>query len=657
MASYVGDYLANGAVGQLVEDSFNDTVNGLNGSITGHFEVNDKDIAFLNAGDHLVETFDVVISDNHGGSTTQTVTVTITGAQNQPVAADDDYSILHGHQLTVNALSGVLANDTEPDQNGLTAAVATGPSHGSLSLNIDGSFIYTPDAHYYGDDTFTYTATDQTLSATGTVTIHVTDQAPVAHDETFSDLHGQTIQPTSGTGPSAGRRQRPGRRYADDGVGERSGPSHGTLSFGVVNPDGSFTYTANNGYVGDDSFQYTVTDGAITTRQTATIHVTDQAPVAHDETFSDLHGQTIQPTSGTGGTGLLAGDSDPDGDTLTTALVNGSGPSHGTLSFGVVNPDGSFTYTANNGYVGDDSFHYTVTDGAITTTQTATIHVTDQAPVAHDETFSDLHGQTIQPTSGTGGTGLLAGDSDPDGDTLTTALVNGSGPSHGTLSFGVVNPDGSFTYTANNGYVGDDSFQYTVTDGAITTTQTATIHVTDQAPVAHDETFSDLHGQTIQPTSGTGGTGLLAGDSDPDGDTLTTALVNGSGPSHGTLSFGVVNPDGSFTYTANNGYVGDDSFQYTVTDGAITTTQTATIHVTDQAPVAVDDFYSTDENTQLSTTDGIGGTGVLHNDSDPDAADSLTVSLLHGAAARHVIPEHAQPAWLVQLQPQYQLCW
>jgi len=187
-------YWSGGFVGQLIMTDFHDTVNGLNGSLTDHFEVVDSDIAALNAGDTLTETFNVTVADANGGvSAPQTITVVITGAENQPVAVDDEYTVVQGQTLDTiaAALPGVLANDTEPDQHGLTVQSTTNPGHGSLTMSADGSFIYTPDAGFSGDDSFTYTAVDQTLTSTGTVSVHVDNLSEVT-------VTGPILVPTGG---------------------------------------------------------------------------------------------------------------------------------------------------------------------------------------------------------------------------------------------------------------------------------------------------------------------------------------------------------------------------------------------------------------------------------------------------------------------------
>jgi VCBS repeat-containing protein len=96
-----------------------------------------------------------------------------------PVAADDEYHMVEGFNQTleINAAGGVLQNDRDPDGDALTAAGATRPQNGSVTLAPDGSFSYTPEVSFFGDDQFTYRAQDGSgNSSTATVTIHV---APV----------------------------------------------------------------------------------------------------------------------------------------------------------------------------------------------------------------------------------------------------------------------------------------------------------------------------------------------------------------------------------------------------------------------------------------------------------------------------------------------
>src|SRR5207302_10155153 len=118
--------------------------------------------------------------------------------------------------------------------------------------------------------------------------------------------------------------------------------------------------------------------------------------------------------------------------------------------------------------------------------------------------------------------------------------------------------------------------------------------------------------------------GVLGNDSDVDGDTLTAVLV--SGPTKGSLT---LNANGSFTYTPNANVNGTDSFTYKANDGALdsnTATVTITINAVNDAPVAQNDGYTTDEDTSLTVNVA---QGVLVNDADVEG-DTLTAVLVSG---------------------------
>src|SRR5207248_5846022 len=111
------------------------------------------------------------------------VTDTATVADSAPVAQGDAYTTAQGTPLSVAVAQGVLANDSDVDGDALTAQLVSGPAHGSLALNGDGSFTYTPDAPYSGPDSFTYKANDGQLdSNVATVTLTVQATAPVVLD-------------------------------------------------------------------------------------------------------------------------------------------------------------------------------------------------------------------------------------------------------------------------------------------------------------------------------------------------------------------------------------------------------------------------------------------------------------------------------------------
>ena len=122
----------------------------------------------------------VTATDVTDGTKTPGISTSIPVTNTAPTVTDDAWSMVQDRTLVV-AASGVLANDTDPQGQPITVAAPRpvgGPSHGSLTLNADGSFTYTPVADYSGTDSFTYKATDGFLtSTTATVTITIASSA------------------------------------------------------------------------------------------------------------------------------------------------------------------------------------------------------------------------------------------------------------------------------------------------------------------------------------------------------------------------------------------------------------------------------------------------------------------------------------------------
>jgi len=193
-----------------------------------------------------------------------------------PTAADDAYAATEDTPLAV-AAPGVLANDTDPENDPLSAVLVAAPGHGSVTLNANGSFTYTPAANYHGLDTFTYKASDGWAdSNTATVAINVgsVNDPPIASSDHYSTNQNQTLNVAA-----------PGVLGNDtDADGDSlmailaTGPSHGSVT---LNANGSFTYTPTTGYTGSDFFTYEAYDGTtLSNETTVTITVNAAAPTA-----------------------------------------------------------------------------------------------------------------------------------------------------------------------------------------------------------------------------------------------------------------------------------------------------------------------------------------------------------------------------------------
>ncbi|MGV0714852.1 Ig-like domain-containing protein [Mycolicibacterium sp. XJ662] len=574
-----GDQLAVTEVGA----AFNGTTTLTNGVIT---YTPDTDFSGT-------DFFTYTVSDGNGGTSTAIVSVTVTAVQDAPAPQDDAYITEEDTPLTIPA-PGVLDNDIDVDGDDLSALLINPPVHGSITLNGDGSFTYTPFEDFHGLDSFTYAASDGNGgSATATVYVRVTpvNDAPVANDDNVvTDEDESIVVDVVGNDSDADR---------DTLVVIEAGPAgNGTVA--VAN--GVITYTPDRDFNGADSFTYTVTDGNGGTA-TATVYVTvnpvNDAPVAVDDAV------TVDEDSGATVVDVLGNDTDIDDDDLSVTAAGAAG--NGTVTL----VDGVLTYTPDTDFHGTDSFTYTISDsngGTATATVTVTVKPVNDDPVAVDDDVATDEDTPVVID-------VLANDDDIDRDELAVAEVEA--PNNGSVTVS----DGKITYTPNADFHGTDSFTYTVSDGN-GGTSTATVYVTvnpvNDAPVAVDDFYSTQQGTELMIPA----PGVMANDFDVDGDELQATVIDG--PTKGIVSFTV---DGAFLYTPNPEFHGDDSFTYSVYDGDETATATVyiTVEQVNTPPVANPDEAVTEEGIPVVID-------VLANDSDADAEDDLAVSLVDGPA-------------------------
>lgn len=541
-----------------------------------------------------IDTFTYRAFDGYLQSNDTTVTITVESVNDPPVAVGDSYTTSEDTTLVVNE-PGVLGNDTDIEGDTLFAHVVSGTSHGTLTLNGDGSFSYTPHLNYYGPDSFTYMAydgTDYSGIATVSLTISPVNDSPLAGNDFYAVAEDGLLNVTA-----------PGLLLNDFDIdGDPltahlvSGTSHGAL---ILNTDGSFTYTPAQNFHGSDTFTYRAYDGQAYSAEatvTITINPVNDPPVANGDSCNVYEDDVLSVE----GPGVLSNDTDVEGDPLSAELV--SSPSHGHL---LLSANGSFTYTPHADYHGSDTFTYRVFDGTEYSNYAQvfiTVIPVNDPPVAVNDSYTTAEDTVLQA----GPPGVLANDSDVDGDALTAVL--GSGPAHGTLSF---NGDGSFMYTPDADFYGSDLFTYQVSDGLLAS-NVATVYLTvtpvNDAPVAAGESYILAEDATLDVAA----PGVLSNDADVDGDPLTATPA--SSPSHGTLT---LNPNGSFIYTPHANYYGQDSFTYHAFDGDLysnTATVTLQISPVNDAPIAVNDAYTVIEDQALS----VPAPGVLTNDGDVD---------------------------------------
>ncbi|MGA8893469.1 MAG: Ig-like domain-containing protein [Anaeromyxobacteraceae bacterium] len=204
-----------------------------------------------------------------GGQLGAAATATISVRSTAPVAAPESYVLAENAVLAVGA-PGVLGNDSDPSGRALSAVLAGGPAHGTVSLSANGSFTYVPAPSWYGADAFTYRATNgASTSAPATVSLSITfvNQPPVARDDAATTTKGIAVNV-----PVLANDTDVDGSIAVGTVSIASAPRSGSVS---RKTNGTVTYAPNRTFRGTDSFRYTVKDdhGATSNAATVTVQV------------------------------------------------------------------------------------------------------------------------------------------------------------------------------------------------------------------------------------------------------------------------------------------------------------------------------------------------------------------------------------------------
>jgi hypothetical protein len=336
-----------------------------------------------------------------------------------------------------------------------------------------------------------------------------------------------------------------------------------------------------------------VTDGELTEAATVTVTVTpvNDLPEAVADAAATNEDVAVLVD-------VLANDTDLDGDTLRVASVTQPGSGKAAIDADT----GQVRYTPDADFNGEDSFSYTVTDGAggtATTTVAVSVAAVNDAPVAQNDTAVTTEDSPVLIDA-------AANDTDVDGDTLAVSQVLGQ-PVNGTAA--IDGGSGQILYTPNENFNGTDSVAYEISDGA-GGTASATIDVrvapVNDAPVAADDTF------TVVEDSDRVRLDLLANDSDVDGGRLR--IVEVEAPENGEVIIG--RRADAIAYRPDADFDGSESFVYTMADADGATSQatvTVTVDAVNDAPVAANDSFNV-------TADSSGNIlNILDNDSDIDS--------------------------------------
>ena len=206
------------------------------------------------------DSFTYRVTDGSAWSNVATVALTVRNRPDPTTAIADEYSLDEDVPLNIAATQGVLANDQDLDGIPVGATVVDQPAHGTLALQPDGSFLYTPTKNYHGSDQFTYKVVDEagvSNVAVVSLTVHPVNDAPSAVNDAYATSQVGVVQTSALRGVLANDTDPEGDALTAALV---DGPAHGTLT---LNADGSFLYTPAAGFIGHDKFTYRAGDGLL----------------------------------------------------------------------------------------------------------------------------------------------------------------------------------------------------------------------------------------------------------------------------------------------------------------------------------------------------------------------------------------------------------
>ncbi|WP_299776046.1 tandem-95 repeat protein, partial [uncultured Tateyamaria sp.] len=624
------------------------------------------DVQALTVGQTLIDTFTYVTNDGNGGVSTATVSVVVHGTNDAPVLAIvlPDQASAEDEAVSF-ALPANAFTDVDGDALTLSATLVGGAALPDW-LVFDaaaGSFSGTPPQDDTGQVSVVVTASDGSLSASGTFALEITpvNDAPVAADDVAQSstlITEDVVTPIAISTLLSNDDDIDGDALTVASVDATS--AHGAKL--TLNTNGIISYDPTNadavqalaeGETLTDTFTYTVKDGnggESTATVSIVVHGTNDAPVvaivlppqasAEDEAVS-----FVLPAN-------AFTDVDGDALTLSATLAGGGGAAlPGWLVFDAA--AGSFSGTPPQDYTGQISVTVTASDGSLSASSTFVLEITpvNDAPAADDDfVFQSSTQITEDVVTSIDTAALLANDSDVDGDVPTVTAVDATSAHGATLE---LNTDGTISYDPTGaaavqalatGRTLIDTFTYTVKDGnggEDTAIVYVLVHGTNDAPAVVDDTAQTAIPSTEDAVALIDAAMLLANDSDVEGDALVMTAVSDMSTHGATLT---LNANGTISYDPTgaeavqalaNGQALTDTFTYTVADGnggESTATVSIVVFGTNDAPVAADDVAQSSTPITEDGATSIDTATLLSNDSDVEG-DALTVTAVSALSA------------------------
>lgn len=528
------------------------------------------------------DSFTYKVNDGVSDSNVATVNVTVSAVNDAPVANPDTASVDEDDTLTV-LKSTLISNDTDVDDTSLTLISVANPSNGTVFIDGD-NVIFNPYENYNGQASFDYSVSDGSLDDTTSVTVTVNpiNDAPTVDDDTALTDEDNTVaiyligNDIDGDSLSY---------YIVDST------ANGTLGGPYGN---QVLYTPNENFNGSDAFTFKANDGSEDSN-IGTINITIN-PINDSPELDSIGNKSTDELTNLNFT-VTASDDDA-GDTLLFSTTNA--PTGATID-----PDtGEFNFLPTENQ-GPNTYFVTisVSDGEDIDSEEIeiTVNEVNVAPISYDVAAS-----TNEDTPKT----IVLNSYDEDIPENSLTYIVESGVSHGVL--GTIAGD-EVVYTPSENFNGEDSFTYKVNDGTTDSnisTVTITVLPINDAPVAISDSGSTDEDNDFTVLK----VDLLANDTDVDFDPLSVISVSNA-------NNGVAYIDGAnVVFSPTDNFNGSASFDYTVSDGALTDVATVsiTVNAVNDAPTTNDDSYTTTQEAPIDIT-------LLGDDIEND---SLTYSIV-----------------------------
>lgn len=404
-------------------------------------------VIYTPAPDHCgADSFGYTVSDGTASSSA-TVAVTVSCAQDGPVANDD--AATTGEDTPVTR--SVLGNDVDPDGDALSV-VAVGPAvHGSATFTAT-TVTFTPETQYCGPASVGYTVSDGTSTDTATlaVTVNCVNDAPLAVDDAPATPEDTAVV----VDPLANDSDPDGDPLTLVAV---TGAAHGTVA---LLAGGTVRYTPAADYCGADAFTYTVADGhggTDTGGVAVAVGCVNDAPVLAP--IGDRSGPWGSPIA------LVVSASDPDaGDVLTYSLL---APPAGAS----IDPSsGAFTWTPTAAQLGAATITVRADDGLVTDTRSFTVTVTPQAPaLVYTGSTSGQYSDTVTVSATLRDGGAVGVPGRSVSFTIASQSVSATTDADGVATAGLTLTDAAGPWTVQAVFAGDATY------GAVSATTPFTI--------------------------------------------------------------------------------------------------------------------------------------------------------------------------------------